>query len=73
MDTFLQDLRYALRQLARTPAFTVVAALTLAIGVGANTALFTLANAIFARPLPGVHDANDLCGWQMSAVAPGAR
>ena len=60
MDTFLQDLRYALRQLARTPAFTVVAALTLAIGVGANTALFTLANAIFARPLPGVHGGNDL-------------
>ncbi len=62
MDTLLQDLRYATRQLARTPAFTVVAALTLAIGIGANTALFTLADAIFLRPLPEVHS-DDRLVW----------
>jgi putative ABC transport system permease protein len=56
MDTLLQDLRYAVRQLARTPAFTLVAALTLAIGIGANTALFTMLEAIFVRPLPGVEN-----------------
>jgi putative ABC transport system permease protein len=55
MDTIIQDLRYAARQLARTPAFTVIAALTLAIGIGGNTALYTLIDAIFARPLPEVH------------------
>jgi len=51
----MNDLRYAIRQLARTPAFTIVAALTLAVGIGANTALFALVDAVFSRPLPGVH------------------
>ncbi len=54
MDTIIHDLKYALRQLGRSPAFTAVAALTLAVGIGANTALFALVEAIFVRPLPGV-------------------
>ena len=54
MDTLIQDLKYAIRQLARMPMFTVVAAVTLAIGIGANTALFSLIEAVFIRPLPGV-------------------
>src|SRR5258708_39130443 len=56
MDILAQDLRYSLRQLGRTPAFTAIAILTLAIGIGTNTALFTLATAMFLRPLPGVRD-----------------
>ena len=47
----MSDFRYAVRQLARSPGFTLVAALTLAVGIGANTALFSLGNAILAKPL----------------------
>ncbi len=54
MDTVLHDLRYAVRQLGRSPGFTLIASLTLAIGIGANTALFTLADAILVRPLPEI-------------------
>ncbi len=52
IETVLQDLRYGLRQLARNPTFTVVAILTLALGIGANTAIFTLVDAVMLKSLP---------------------
>lgn len=52
VEMFLQDARYGLRSLARTPAFTAAALLTLALGIGATTAVFSVINAVFLQPLP---------------------
>ena len=59
MDSFLKDLRYGIRMLAKTPVFSLIAVATLALGIGANTAIFTLINSVLLRTLP-VEDAQGL-------------
>jgi predicted permease len=61
MESLRQDIRYGVRQLLKSRGFTFIAILTLALGIGANTAIFTVVNTIFLHPLP-VKDPNHLMG-----------
>jgi len=78
MDSVLQDLRYALRTLQRAPLFTVIAILTLGLGIGATTVVFTILNGVVLRPLQyeasdrlfGVWEQNErgTTGWGPTSV-----
>src|SRR5260370_39135480 len=63
MRTLLQDVRYAFRTLARTPGFTAVAALSIALGIGANTAIFSVIYAVILKPLPFRDPARLVAAW----------
>ena len=74
MASFMQDLRYGLQVLVKNPGFAAIAVLTIAIGVGANTALFSVVDAVLLKKLP-VKDPNQLvlfkASWDPEKFSPG--
>ena len=68
MKFLMNDLRFAFRMLLKNPGFTAVAVLTLALGIGLNTAVFSAIEAMLLRPLPGVRESDQLVQLYRTAL-----
>jgi hypothetical protein len=66
METLTKDIRYAIRSSIRYPAFTLIAVVTLALGIGANTAIFSVVNALLLRSLPFTEPDKLMQVWEVS-------
>src|SRR5205085_3049801 len=64
MDNLIRDVRFALRTMAKKPGFTVVAVIIMALGIGANTAIFSLVRAVLLRPLPFANPDQMVMVWE---------